>query len=441
MCSQGVYVVEIRMKEAKPGAPRDVLRSLFASALQAADPMRCVPAHLPDIRETGRVVVIGAGKASAAMARAVETEAGAQGWLSRLEGLIVTRYQHGVACERIEVVEASHPVPDAAGHAAARRVLDLVSGLSAEDTLICLMSGGGSALLALPADGVSAEEKAAVNRALLRSGAPIDEMNCVRKHISAIKGGRLAAAAYPAHVVCLMISDVPYDDPSVIASGPTVPDPTSVIDARSILDRYGIDIPDSVLRVLDGKDGETPKPGDPVFEKVDNVIVSRPGDMLAAVERKAAEMGFHVVSLGPDLQGEARELGREHARLARELQASREDARAIVILSGGETTVTVQGDGRGGRNAEYALGLARELNDAPDIYALACDTDGIDGVEDNAGVVVTPDTMSRAGECGVSVEDTFERNDAYSLFSAIDGLVITGPTRTNVNDFRAILIL
>lgn len=434
-------MVEIELKDAEAGSPRDVLRGLFACALQAADPMRCVPAHLPDIPETGRVVVVGAGKASAAMARAVETEAAARGWLARLEGLVVTRYQHGVDCERIEIVEASHPVPDSAGEAAARRVLDLVSGLSGEDTLICLMSGGGSALLAMPANGVSSEEKAAVNRALLRSGAPIDQMNCVRKHISAIKGGRLAATAYPARVVCLMISDVPFDDPSVIASGPTVPDSTTVDEARSILEGYGIAMPDSVRRLFDDAGGETPKPGDAVFEKVENVIVSRPGDMLAAVERQADEMGFNVVSLGPDLQGEARDLGRAHAQLAKELQASRPDARALLLLSGGETTVTVRGEGRGGRNAEYALGLAQALDGVPGIYAIACDTDGIDGVEDNAGVVVAPDTIVRARERGMSVPDVLDRNDAYSLFAAIDGLVMTGPTRTNVNDFRAVLIL
>ena len=429
------------MNGTEPGSPREVLQRLFACALGAADPMRCVPAHLPDIRKQGRVVVVGAGKASAAMARAVETEAAARGWLSRLEGLVVTRYQHGVSCERIEIVEASHPVPDAAGEVAARRILDLVSGLNADDTLICLMSGGGSALLALPADGVSAAEKAAINRALLRSGAPIDQMNCVRKHISAIKGGRLAAAAYPARVVCLMISDVPFDDPSVIASGPTVPDPTTVDEARSILERYGINIPENVGRLLDGKGGETPKPGERVFENVENVIVSRPRDMLSAVEAQGRELGLNVISLGADLQGEARDLGREHAQLAKELLNARRDDRAILILSGGETTVTVRGEGRGGRNAEYALGLAQALDGMPGIYAIACDTDGIDGVEDNAGVVVAPDTLARARDEDISIQDILDRNDAYGLFAAIGGLVMTGPTRTNVNDFRAVLIL
>jgi len=427
--------------DVEAGSPGSILRELFECALRAANPMHCVPDFLPDIPARGRVVVIGAGKASAAMAKAVEAEARQRGWLERVEGLVVTRYQHGVDCEKIEIVEASHPVPDIAGEIAARRILDLVTELTAEDTLICLVSGGGSALLALPADGVSAEEKTALNRALLRSGAPIDRMNCVRKHISAVKGGRLAAAAYPARVVCLMISDVPFDDPSVIASGPTVPDPTTVHDALGILEHYKIDIPASVREMLEGEGGETPKPGDPIFAHVENIIVSKPSEMLAAVERHAVDIGLRVVSLGADLEGEARELGREHAQLARQLRNERQDDQPIVILSGGETTVTVRGDGRGGRNAEYALGLAVELDGATGIHGLACDTDGIDGVEDNAGVFVDPDTLKRARKSQVSASDSLLRNDAYGFFAAIGSLVMTGPTKTNVNDFRAILIL
>lgn len=434
-------MVEIRAEDVEPGSPRSILCGLFDCALRAADPMQCVPQHLPDIPAQGRVAVIGAGKASAAMAKAVEAEAREHGWFGRVEGLVVTRYQHGVDCEKIEILEASHPVPDAAGEIAAQRILELVTGLSKNDTLICLISGGGSALLALPADGVSADEKAAVNRALLRSGAPIDQMNCVRKHISAIKGGRLAAAACPARVVCLMISDVPFDDPSVIASGPTVPDPTTVDDALEILGRYEIDIPGSVRRLLEGEGGETPKPGDPIFENVENRIVSKPAGMLTAVERYAADIGLKVISLGADLEGEARDLGCEHAVLAKRLKDERLDDQPIIILSGGETTVTVRGDGRGGRNAEYALGLAIGLDGAADIHCLACDTDGIDGVEDNAGVLVGPDTLERARISGISVAETLARNDAYGLFSKIESLVMTGPTRTNVNDFRAILIL
>lgn len=429
------------MGEVRTDAPRGVLHDLFAAALAAADPMQCVPGNLPKIPARGRVVVVGAGKASAAMARAVEAEARVQGWFERVEGLVVTRYQHGVDCERIEIVEASHPVPDTAGEVAARRVLELAQGLGAEDTLICLVSGGGSALLALPADGVAAEEKAAVNRALLRSGAPINQMNCVRKHISAIKGGRLAAAAAPAQVFCLMISDVPHDDPSVIASGPTVPDPTTKADALQILERYAIEVPVSIRSLLTGEGGETPKPSDPVFANVTNTIVARPAEMVAAVERRASEKGLKVVSLGADLEGEARDLGMEHARLAKRLKGGRADEKPVLIVSGGETTVTVRGEGRGGRNAEYALGLAVGLDGADDIWGLACDTDGIDGVEDNAGVVVTPDTLKRAGEEGFNVQDVLERNDAYSLFAALNDLVVTGPTRTNVNDLRLILIL
>ena len=429
------------MNETGEGSPRTILRDLFAAALEAANPERCVPAHLPEIPADGRIVVVGAGKASAAMAHAVEAAARAAGWFDRIEGLVVTRYGHAVPCERIEILEASHPVPDDAGERAARRVLDLAAGLTSEDMMICLVSGGGSALLALPVEGVSANEKAAINRALLRSGAPIDEMNCVRKHISAIKGGRLAAVAHPARVVSLMISDVPHDDPSVIASGPTVPDPTTLVEARTILERYGVDVPNSVGKLLGRADGETPKPGDRVFDRVENVIVSRPADMLSAVVDAATATGLTVVSLGADLEGEARELGAEHARLARRLQRERSSDLPLVILSGGETTVTVRGDGRGGRNAEYALSLAMELDGVPGIHAIACDTDGIDGVEDNAGAVVSPSTLARAGAAGLSAPDYLANNDAYSFFAAIDDLIMTGPTRTNVNDFRAIVLL
>lgn len=419
---------------------REILRGLFTSAVAAADPMACVPASVPTPDSAGRVVVVGAGKASAAMALAVERVAEMQGWCDRLTGLVVTRYGHGVPCDRIEIVEAAHPVPDAAGAEAAQRIQAMVSGLGAHDLLLCLISGGGSALLTAPADGISAREKAAVTRALLRSGAPIGEMNCVRKHISAIKGGRLARSAAPARVLCLMISDVPGDDPSVIASGPTVPDPTTRQEALEILTRYEIDAPASVLTLLKSDAGETPKPDDPMFDWVENVIVARPAEMLTAAEAAAQNAGCSVVSLGADLEGEARELGAEHAALAVRLQRERAADRPLVILSGGETTVTVTGDGRGGRNAEYALGLAQALEGAAGIYAIACDTDGIDGVEDNAGVLVTPDTLGRARAVGFDAGETLARNDAYSLFAAIDDLVVTGPTRTNVNDFRAILI-
>jgi len=402
--------------------------------------MARVPPSLAFADVAGRIVVVGAGKASASMALAVEGEAEKQGWLNRLEGLVVTRYGHGRDCDRIETIEAAHPVPDAAGADAARRIQALVSGLTSDDLLLCLISGGGSALLAAPADGIGADEKAAVTRALLRSGVPIGEMNCVRKHISAVKGGRLARNAAPARVLSLIISDVPGDDPSVIASGLTVPDPTTRHEALEILTRYAIAAPASVIALLNSSTGETPKPGDPVFDNVENVIVARPSEMLAAAESAARDAGCDVVSLGADLEGEARELGAEHAALAQQLQNERAGELPLVILSGGETTVTVTGDGRGGRNAEYALGLAQALGGAAGIHAIACDTDGIDGIEDNAGVLVMPDTLDRAMAAGFEVAETLARNDAYSLFAGIDDLVVTGPTRTNVNDFRAILI-
>jgi glycerate 2-kinase len=419
---------------------RERLRGLFAVAIASADPLVCVPPWLAIPDMGGRIVVVGAGKASAVMALAVEREARKQGWLDRLEGLVVTRYDHGADCEFIEIIEAAHPVPDTAGADAARRILALAIGLMPDDLLLCLVSGGGSALLTAPAEGVSAEEKAAVTRALLRSGAPIGEMNCVRKHISAVKGGRLARSAAPERVLSLMISDVPGDDPSVIASGPTVPDPTTCDEALEILARYAIDAPASVIALLNSDAGETPKADDPLFANVENVIIARPSDMLAAAEAAAREGGCTVVSLGADLEGEARELGAQHAVLALRLQKERAGEPPLVILSGGETTVTVTGDGRGGRNAEYALGLAHALDGAPGVYAIACDTDGIDGVEDNAGVLVMPDTLDRARVAGLDASEVLARNDAYSLFAAIDDLVVTGPTRTNVNDFRAILI-
>lgn len=417
---------------------RNLLRGLFAAAVASADPLLCVPPRIACDDVVGRIVVVGAGKASAAMALAVEREAEKQGWRDRLEGLVVTRYDHGTDCDRIEIIEAAHPVPDAASADAAQRIQNLATGLTSDDLLLCLISGGGSALLAAPAEGISADEKAAVTHALLRCGAPIGEMNCLRKHISAIKGGRLARSAAPARVLSLMISDVPNDDPSVIASGPTVPDPTTRQEALEILERYAIDVPSSVRAVLNSEAGETPKADDPLFANVDNVIVARPSEMLAAVETAAKDAGFSVISLGADLEGEARELGAEHAALALRLQNAHE--LPLVILSGGETTVTVTGDGRGGRNAEYALGLAQALAGADGIYAIACDTDGIDGVEDNAGVMVAPDTLVRARAAGLDAAEVLARNDAYSLFAGIDDLVITGPTRTNVNDFRAILI-
>lgn len=428
----------------EPGHPENLdpcafLRALFDTAVRSADPAVCVPGHLPEMPRRGRIRVVGAGKASAAMARTVETHARRDGWLDRVDGIVVTRYGHGVPCERIEIVEAAHPVPDAAGADAARRIRDAAEELGEDDLLLCLISGGGSALLSAPADDISAEEKAAITRALLRSGAPIAAMNCVRKHISSVKGGHLAAAAVPARVVSLMISDVPGDDPSVIASGPTVPDPTTCADALAHLDRFAVEVPGHVRRFLETGAGETPKPGDPAFDRVENIVVARPAQMLEAAAELARSSGVAARILGDDLEGEARELGAAHAELALRARQSADEG-PLILLSGGETTVTVRGDGRGGRNAEYALGLARALDGATGIYAIACDTDGIDGMEDNAGVIVAPDTLTRARSAGFEAAETLARNDAYSLFDAVGDLVKTGPTLTNVNDFRAIFV-
>ena len=416
--------------------PTTLLRQLFSAALAAADPARAVPRFLPD-PPAGRCVVVGAGKAAAAMARAVED--GWRGDAARLSGLVVTRYGHGVPCARIEVVEAAHPVPDAAGADAARRILRMVGGLGDDDLLLCLISGGGSALLAMPAAGLSLADKQAVNRALLKSGATISEMNCVRKHLSAIKGGRLAAAAAPARVVSLLISDVPGDDPGTIASGPTVADATTFADARAILKRHGIDPPAAVRAHLEAAADETPKPGDPRLARAEAHIIARPQESLEAAATAARAAGITPIILGDAIEGEAREVARAMAQTA--LQAARENKSPCVLLSSGETTVTVRGHGRGGRNAEFLLALAIALDGAPGIHAIACDTDGIDGSEDNAGALIGPDTLARAAALGLAPQARLDDNDGYGVFSALGDLVMTGPTRTNVNDFRAILVL
>jgi len=416
--------------------PRVLLRALFDAALSAADPSRIVPRNLPP-HPKGRTVVVGAGKAAAAMARAVETN-----WDGPLEGLVVTRYGHGVTCERIEVVEAAHPVPDLAGRRAAERILEMVRGLGEDDLALCLISGGGSALLALPAPGLTLEDKQAVNRALLMSGADIAQMNCVRKHLSAIKGGRLAAAAAPARVVSLLISDVPGDDPTTIASGPTVPDPTTFAEAREILARFGIDPPAPVRALLEAAQVESPKPGDPRLARAETQVIARPQDSLEAAAAVARAAGVTPVILGDAIEGEAREVARVMAGIAQ--QVARHDqpaAKPCALLSGGETTVTVHGRGRGGRNAEFLLALAVALNGAPGIHAIACDTDGIDGTEDNAGAVIGPDSLARARAAGLEPKAHLADNDGYTLFAGIGDLVVTGPTLTNVNDFRAVLVL
>ncbi|MCG5238271.1 glycerate kinase [Azospirillum doebereinerae] len=412
-----------------------LLHDLFQAALNAVVADTRLPASLPEPPK-GRTVVIGAGKAAAAMAKTVEDH-----WPGPLTGLVVTRYDHELPTERIEVVQASHPVPDAAGQDAAKRILEMVQGLTADDLVLCLISGGGSALLALPAPSVSLDDKRAVAKALLKSGADIAEMNCVRKHLSAIKGGRLAAAAHPARVVSLLVSDVPGDDPSVIASGPTVPDPTSFADARAILAKYGIAPPPSVAAHLERADDETPKPGDPRLAGAVTTIIATPQDALDAAAAVARDRGFTPVVLGDAIEGEARDVAKVHAGIARQIARRNQPVPApAVILSGGETTVTVRGNGRGGRNVEFLLALAVALDGHPGIFAAAFDTDGIDGTEDNAGALLRPDTLARAAALGLDAKAYLADNDGYSFFKALGDLVVTGPTRTNVNDFRVIVV-
>lgn len=415
--------------------PKTILRSLVDAAIAAADPNTRVPAVLPSAPE--RAIVIGAGKASAAMAKGLE-----KAWPDTdLKGLVVTRYGYEVACDRIEIVGASHPVPDQAGQEAAVRIVEIAKSAGKDDLVIALISGGGSALLTAPAAGITFEEKQDVNRLLLRSGADIGEMNTVRKHLSAIKGGRLAEAAYPAKLISVLISDVPGDDPAVIASGPTVPDPSTFAEARAIIEKYDMAVPDSVRRHLEAAENETPKPGDTLFERTEIVFAAKPDKSIAAAAEAARQHGLTVVDLGDRLEGEARDLGREHAKIALECKAGSGPASPpCVILSGGETTVTMTSDGRGGRNTEYLLGVADGLDGAEGIYAVACDTDGIDGSEDNAGAFIDPTTIARAAETGLSLSAALKNNDAYSLFQNTGDLLITGPTFTNVNDFRAILV-
>jgi hydroxypyruvate reductase len=428
--------------------PNEFLAELYAAAVKRALPLHNTAAYLPPPPK-GRTVVLGAGKAGGAMAQAVEALWPAD---KPLSGLVVTRYGHtpprpaGVP-ERIEVVEASHPVPDAAGLAAAERILQLTQGLSADDLVLCLISGGGSALLTLPADDLTLEDKQRINRDLLNSGANIGEMNCVRKHLSRIKGGRLAAACAPAQVVTLAISDVPGDDPSVIASGPTVPDATTCADAWAILQRYKIAVPAAIEAALKASALETPKPS-PVWDKQPVHLIATPQQSLDAAAEVARAAGLNAYVLSDELEGESREVGKVHAALARAAAHGKGPfQKPCVILSGGETTVTIrqqaQGTpkGRGGRAGEFCLGLAVALQAQPGVWAIAADTDGIDGIEDNAGARVMPDTLARAQTQGVKAADCLDRNDAYGFFAAVGDLVVTGPTHTNVNDFRAILVL
>lgn len=418
-----------------PDAARHLLRRMFETAVAAAQPDLCIPAHLPD-PPRGRLIVVGAGKASAAMARAVENACD-----YRLAGLVVTRYGYAVPCRQIEIVEAAHPLPDAAGHAAARRMLDLVAGLTPDDLVLCLISGGGSALLPLPAAGLTLEDKQSVNRSLLKSGATIAEVNCVRRHLSAIKGGRLAAACHPARVVNLIISDVPGDDPVNIASGPTVADPTTCGDALGILRRYGIDLPGRVRELLESGAGESIKPGAAELPRIDTRLVATPQMALEAAAEMARNNGLAAHILGDAIEGEARDVGTVLAGIALQVARRGQPFRPpCVLLSGGETSVTVRGKGRGGRNVEFLLSLAIALRGQPGIYALAGDTDGVDGQEEIAGAYLTPDTLARAWSQGMPPVASLAENDAHGFFGALGDSLVTGPTLTNVNDFRAILI-
>ncbi|MCC9625833.1 glycerate kinase [Thalassospira sp. MA62] len=415
---------------------RDKLLALMDAALKAADPGVQIPKHLPKPPK-GKTIVIGAGKASANMARAFE-----ESWDAPLEGLVVTRYGHAVDCDTIEIVEASHPVPDAAGQKAAERILEIVENAGPDDLVVCMISGGGSALLALPGPGLTLEDKQAISKALLKSGATISEMNCVRKHLSAIKGGRLAKAAAPARMLTYLVSDVPGDDPAIIASGPTVADPTTGKDALDILNHYQIDIPDAAQKLLNDEEQETVKPGDTCFDGHETVMLARPQDSLEAAASVARNMGLNPVILGDAIEGEAREVAIMHAGIAHQVaNHGQPAAKPCVLLSGGETTVTVRGSGgRGGRNSEFLLSLLWQLRDAPGFSALAIDTDGIDGSEDNAGAIIDPESWQKAQDAGLDVWKYLSGNDAYSAFDTIGDLIITGPTLTNVNDFRAILI-
>jgi hydroxypyruvate reductase len=432
--------------------PRIFLRQLFDAAVERALPLKNTAAFLPSVPK-GRTLVLGAGKAAGAMAHAVEAL-----WPkdAPLSGMVVTRYGHtperpaGVS-ERLKVVEASHPVPDAAGLAAAEEILKLTRGLTSDDLVLCLISGGGSALLTLPAEGLSLSEKQAINQALLKSGANISEMNCVRKHLSRIKGGRLAAACAPAKVATLTISDVPGDDPSIIASGPTVPDPSSCADALDILHRYNIEVSAQVLDALQQGAFETPKPGHDLFKSNQVHLIATPAQSLQAAAALAESKGLRAYVLSDEIEGESREVGKVHAALARaSAKGMGPCVRPCVILSGGETTVTVQSgkvksgpkarEGRGGRAGEFCMGWALALQGQEGVWALAADTDGIDGIEDNAGARVAPDTLARALALGHKIDAYLQRNDAYGYFEALGDLVITGPTHTNVNDFRAIWV-
>lgn len=414
---------------------RNLLRNLFNAAVAAAQPALCLPAHLPPPPK-GRTIVIGAGKASAAMARALEDN-----WSGPLEGLVVTRYGYEVPCQRIEIVQAAHPVPDLAGLLATQRIRALVSGLTADDLVIALMSGGGSSLLVAPAQGLTLQDKQAVNAALLACGATISEMNCVRRHLSAIKGGRLAAACYPAQLCTLLISDVPGDSPMDIASGPTVADPTCCADALAIVNRYQVALPQAMRALLQSGAGETIKPGDVRLQNSSVRIITAPQMALQAAAQVASTAGFTPYILGDSLEGESRDVAKVLGGMVRQMLLHGQPFKTpCVLLSGGETTVTLRGQGRGGRNVEFLLALALSLGGTAGVYALAGDTDGVDGAEEIAGAILTPDTIGRAWALGMNPRSYLDNNDAHRFFQALGDSVVTGPTLTNVNDFRAIVV-
>jgi glycerate 2-kinase len=414
---------------------RPLLRAMFDAAVAAAQPALCLPPHLP-APPKGRTIVIGAGKASAAMARALEDH-----WPGPLEGLVVTRYGYEVPCQRIEIVQAAHPVPDAAGLQASQRIRALVSGLTADDLVIALISGGGSSLLVAPGPGLTLADKQAVNTALLKSGATISEMNCVRRHLSSLKGGRLGAACHPAQVLTLLISDVPGDAPQDIASGPTVADPSTREQAQAILQRYGIVVPQAVGDLLRSDLSETLKPGDARLARHETRFITTPQMALEAAARVAREAGLTPHILGDSIEGESRDLGKVLAGITRQVATRGQPfAAPCVLLSGGETTVTLRGQGRGGRNVEFLLALAVALDGLPGVHALAGDTDGVDGAEEIAGAFITPDTLERAWALGRPPRAALDDNDGHGFFQALGDSVVTGPTMTNVNDFRAIVI-
>ena len=411
--------------------PEIFLQQLFDTAVASADPGQCLAEHLPRLASGGHTLVVGAGKGSAAMAAAVE-----QAWSTELSGIVITPYGHGCACRHIEIIEAAHPVPDEAGLKAAIRILELAQTLKCGDQMLCLLSGGGSALLTLPTDGLSLHTKQEINRQLLKSGADITQINCVRKHLSRIKGGRLAVAAWPATTISLMISDVAGDDPAVIASGPTCADPTTCTDALEIIGQYGVQVPVELnARLIDGSN-ESPKPGALELSRTSHRVIASAKGALQAVNDRASQLGFEVHSLGDQVEGESRQVGREHGQYFRRLVTDRTSRRPLPLTSGGETTVVVKGKGHGGPNREYLLALAMELAGMPDTWAIACDTDGLDGSHDAAGAIIGPLTLTRARHLALDPAAMLADNNAGTFFAALGDSMVTGPTRTNINDLR-----